>query len=122
MLIDAARTLDSLVTMTAPGASVPPVAAALQDVSTTIRAELPALRRAGLGASSVDGLERIANSTGQLHDSLDELVRVDGMATFDPAFAQDDHEWDAWFASSAQVVREAAQRVGAQPTSSTRSV
>ncbi|MCB0879886.1 MAG: hypothetical protein KDC46_13010 [Thermoleophilia bacterium] len=117
MLIDAARTLDHLVTMTAPGAPVAPVVDALGEVARTIRAELPGVEQSRAGAAFVDELARVANSAGKLGESLQELASTDGMTTFDPAFAADDASWDDWFTHAAASVRDAAQA-----TSSTRSV
>jgi hypothetical protein len=111
MLITAASRLDQLVQLTAPGAPVAPVVAALDEVQSIVRDSLPALEQARASASLVDGLRRIANSAGQLHDSLAELATVDGMTTFDPAFAADDASWDTWFRESATVVRAAAADV-----------
>jgi hypothetical protein len=119
MLIHAATLLDQLVTLTAPAAQVAPVVESLASVASTIRAELPALEQARTSAAMLDDLQRIANSAGQLHDSLDELMRVDGMQTFDPAFAADDAAWDDWFTRSAEIVRAAA---AGQPITSTASV
>jgi hypothetical protein len=109
MLIDAAASLDRLVTLTAPGAAVAPVVDELASVAATIRAELPALAQARTSAALVDELGRIANSAGQLHDSLAELARDDGMTTFDPVFSADDPAWDDWFTRSATIVRDAVQ-------------
>jgi hypothetical protein len=119
MLIDAAAMLDQLVILTAPAAEVAPVVEALSSVASTIRSELPALEQAQTGAVALDQLGRIANSSEQLRSSLDELMRVDGMTTFDPAFAADDAEWDSWFMRSAEIVRTVASD---QPITSTASV
>lgn len=118
MLIDAATSLDRLVAMTAPGAPVAPVVEELHAVAATIRSQLPALEQARTGASTLEALGRIANSAGQLGDSLDELVRVDQMTTFDAAFAADDAQWDDWFVRAASSVRDAA----GQPMRSASSV
>lgn len=107
MLIAAASTLDRLVTLTAPGAAVAPVVAALADVETHVEDALPALRQSRVGAALVDELDRIRNSAGMLRDSLAELQSVDSMTTFDAAFSADDASWDAWFAQSAQLIRDA---------------
>ena len=111
MLITTASTLDRLVTLTAPGAPVAPVIAALGDVEAQVRDALPALEAAPGGVRLVDQLDRIRNSAGMLRDSLAELQAVDGMTTFDAAFAADDASWDAWFSQSAQLVRDAAAMV-----------
>ena len=111
MLIDAAASLDRLVLLTGPGKPVAPVVAELESVAGTIRAQLPAVEQARAGAAFVDDLARIANAAGQLGDSLQELADVDGMTDFDAAFAADDPGWDSWFASSAQLVRDAGQAI-----------
>ena len=111
MLITTASTLDRLVTLTAPGAAVAPVVAALGEVEVQVRDALPALEAMRGGVGLVDQLARIRNSAGMLRDSLSELQSVDGMTTFDPAFAADDASWDAWFTKSAQLVRDAAKLV-----------
>lgn len=115
MLLPTAATLDRLVTLTAPGAPVAPVVQALGDVEAQVRDALPALRQSRAGAGLVDQLDRIRNSAGMLRDSLAELQAVDGMKTFDAAFAADDASWDAWFTQSAQLVREAAAMLDTPP-------
>lgn len=119
MLIDAARMLDHLVMITAPAAQVAPVVDALARVATTIREQLPALEQARTSAKLLDEVHRIANSAEQLRSSLVELMRVDGMTTFDAAFAADEPAWDAWFTRSAELLRSVAQD---QPIVSTASV
>lgn len=112
MLLPAAASLDRLVTLTAPGAPVAPVIDELDAVNRLVQSALPALEQARVGAALVDQLDRIRNSAGTLRDSLRELVELDGMTTFDPAFAADDPAWDAWFVQSAQLVRDAAALLG----------
>lgn len=108
MLITTAATLDRLVTLTAPGAPVAPVVAALGDVEAHVRDSLPVLGAARGGSGFVDQLDRIRNSAGVLRESLAKLQSAEGMTTFDAAFAADDASWDAWFTQSAQLVRDAA--------------
>lgn len=120
MLIDAASSLDRLAAITAPGLPVEPVIEELVRVERTVRDALPGLRDARLGAGLVDALDRIRNSSGTLRESLEQLRDADGMVTFDPGFAADDPGWDAWFAASAEIVRDAAASV--QPMRSARSV
>ncbi len=116
MLITTASTLDRLVTLTAPGAPVAPVVAALGEVETQVRDALPALEASRGGGGLVDQLDRIRNSAGMLRQSLAELQAVDGMANFDAAFAADDASWDAWFTRSAQLVRDAAASIQPEAT------
>ncbi len=112
MLITTASTLDRLVTLTAPGAPVAPVVAALGEVESQVRDALPALEASRGGFGLVDQLDRIRNSAGMLRESLADLESVDGMTTFDAAFEADDASWDAWFTQSAQLVRDAAAMIG----------
>lgn len=125
MLISTATTLDRLMTLTAPGAPVAPVVAALGEVESQLRDAVPALEASRGGSGLADQLDRIRNSAGMLRESLAELQAVDGMTTFDAAFSADDAGWDAWFTQSAQLVRDAAAMLGAcsaQPMRSTKSV
>lgn len=111
MLIHAASSLQSLVALTAPGAPVAPVVVALGQVRDSLLESLPALRQSRAGAVLVDQVDRTRNSADQLHHSLAELVRTEGMTTFDASFAADDPSWDAWFTESAQILSDAATRV-----------
>lgn len=108
MLLPVAATLDRLVTLTAPGAPVAPVIAALDEVAAGIAADRPALVQARASASLLAQVDRVQAMAVQLGGALRELVRTDGMTTFDPAFAADDAGWDANFREHAAIVRRAA--------------
>lgn len=107
MLIDVARSLHRLVSLTAPGAEVRPVVELLASVADDLGASRPALVHAAASEWLLGEVDRIAGAARTLHDSLDELELRDGMTTFDAAFAADDASWDAWFAEAADLVRRA---------------
>ncbi|MCW2925080.1 MAG: hypothetical protein JWM98_2484, partial [Thermoleophilia bacterium] len=90
MRISPADTFDRLVQLTAPGAPVAPVVAALADAAGEVVALRPALEQAHASAYLLGEMDRITGAARTLHDSLAELAATDGMTTFDPAFASDD--------------------------------
>ena len=107
MLLPAASSLDRLVTLTAPGAPVAPVIAELATVARELDDARPALEQARASAYTLGQVDRVHGMATQLGSSLEQLVREDGMTTFDPAFATDDPEWDATFREHAAIVRQA---------------
>lgn len=110
MLLPAASSLDRLVTLTAPGAPVAPVIAELGSVARELEQARPALEQASASAWMLGQVDRVHGMATQLGGALSQLVREDGMTSFDPAFAADDAEWDATFREHAELVRS-AQRV-----------
>jgi hypothetical protein len=107
----AAASLDRLVALTAPGAAVAPVIEELATVDRELQAARPALEQARASAYTLGQLDRVQGMATQLGSALAQLVREDGMTTFDPAFAADDAEWDATFREHAEIVRRAATLV-----------
>lgn len=107
MLLPAAASLDRLVTLTAPGAPVAPVIAELQALARELDDARPVLERAAASPYTLGELARVEGMANQLGSALAQLVREDGMTTFDPSFASDDPEWDATFREHATIVRRA---------------
>jgi hypothetical protein len=116
MLLPVAATLDRLVTLTAPGAPVAPVIAALDEVAAGVAVAHPALEQAKASAWLLGQMDRVQGMATQLAGALRELAANDGMTTFDPAFAADDAAWDANFREHAELVRRAETVLdGAEP-------
>jgi hypothetical protein len=53
-------------------------------------------------------LDRVQGSARTLSDSLNSLVKQDGMKVFDPSFAADKAGWDSWFVEAADIVQRAS--------------
>ena len=119
MLITAAATLDRLVPLTAPGASVAPVVIALDEIGRELGSARPALEQAKASTWLLGQVDRVRGGTGTLRDALQELTARDGMTTFDASFAADDASWDSTFAEYAEIV-SMAQAIHDGATARTR--
>lgn len=112
-LATAHRELARLPRLAAPGKDVTAVITGLNAVRDALAGARPLMATRRASEWMLGELDRVHGSARTLSDSLNSLVKQDGMRVFDPSFAADKPSWDSWFVEAADIVTR-AQNVAQQ--------